>query len=443
MYYDSNISKQGGMKMDQIRLTAENETIQGDGVCRLDGKVTFVWGLLSGETGLCELEKQDKKMNRARLIELEKASNHRILPACPYHDECGGCALGHMTREHELVIKEQRVVECLERLGKSPAGSYHLESITGGEREAYRGKVEVIYQNGFGYVGRNGKFCPVKNCLLMKPETRRLLDAIEKMNPQGLRGAVIRTNYRGESMLVLPHDGKLSKVKGEALTEYGVTSLWELKQKPRMTHALDGELTHLWGETTIEEEICGLTFKLSPKSFFQINRDIAAKLYNRAVLFAGLKPRETAIDAYCGVGAIGMLAAGAAGQVFGVELIPDAVEDAKLAAKKHGIQNIDFVAGRCEVILPKDDTLKKASVIFLDPPRKGCGRELLDAIAKVGIPRVVYVSCDPATLARDVAIMKEWGYTLTNVAPYDMFPQTGHVETVVLLSREKVDDCNR
>ncbi|MBR4866539.1 MAG: 23S rRNA (uracil(1939)-C(5))-methyltransferase RlmD [Clostridia bacterium] len=422
--------------MNRIRLTAENETIQGDGVCRLDGKVTFVWGMLAGETGLCELEKQDKKLNHARLAELENASDHRISPACPYHDVCGGCALGHMTREHELAIKEQRVEECLERLGNAPRGSYRLDPITGGEREAYRGKVEVIYQNGFGYVGRNGKFCPVKNCLLMKPETRRLLEAIERMNPKGLRGAVVRTNYRGESLLVLTHGGELGRVNGEDLAEYGVTSLWMLKQKPRMTHALDGVITHLWGDTTIEEEICGLTFQLSPKSFFQINRDIAAKLYTRAVELAKQKPHETAIDAYCGVGAIGMLAAEGAGWVFGVELIPDAVEDAKLAAKKHGIQNINFVAGRCEVILPRDESLKNASVIFLDPPRKGCGKELLDAIAEVGIPRVVYVSCDPATLARDVAIMKERGYNLTDVAPYDMFPQTGHVETVCLLSKK-------
>ncbi|MBR5868882.1 MAG: 23S rRNA (uracil(1939)-C(5))-methyltransferase RlmD, partial [Clostridia bacterium] len=339
--------------MDQIRLTAENETIQGDGVCRLDGKVTFVWGLLSGETGICELEKQDKKMNHARLVSLEEASEYRITPPCPYHDVCGGCALGHMNREHELFIKQQRVVECLERLGSCPEGSYHLEAVTGGDREGYRGKVEVLYQNGFGYVGRNGKFCPVKQCLLMKSETRRLLDGIEKMNPKGLRGAVIRTNYRGESLLVLTHDGKLESMKGEDLAEYGVISLWSLRQKPRMTHALDGEITHLWGNTTIEEEICGLKFQLSPKSFFQINRDIAAKLYTKAVSFAGLQSYETAIDAYCGVGAIGMLAARDAGQVFGVELIPDAVEDAKLAAKEHGIQNIDFVAGRCEIILPK------------------------------------------------------------------------------------------
>jgi len=329
-------------------------------------------------------------------------------------------------------IAEYNQLKVISAMQKNRVAATHFAATTGyGYNDAGRDKLEMVYAD-----------CFKTEAALVRPQITCGTHAL---------AVALSANLLPGDELLCPAGGPydtLEEVIGIrnspcSLAEYGVTSLWALKQKPRMTHALDGEITHLWGATTIEEEICGLTFKLSPKSFFQINRDIAAKLYTKAVSLAGLKSRETAIDAYCGVGTIGMLAAGAAGQVFGVELIPDAVEDAKLAAKKHGIENIDFVAGRCEVILPKDEALKKASVIFLDPPRKGCGRELLDAIAKVGIPRVVYVSCDPATLARDVAIMKEWGYTLTNVAPYDMFPQTGHVETVVLLSREKVDDCNR
>ena len=415
---------------------AVNETADGEGVVRSEGKTVFVRGMMRGETGEIEITQEEKRFSRARLSSLAVASPERIRPECPYYESCGGCSLGHVTAAHELTLKKERVRDALERIGGFSEEEYVLSDTVGGKRTGYRNKAELRFRPGpgFGYVGRDGGFCPVEDCLLLPKEMNRLLSSKAVKSVPGLSGCVIRTNRKGESMLILETREEIS-LPPDLLREYGVTSLWRLIPKEKPVHALDGELIHLWGESFLTEEIAGLSFRLSPRSFFQINREIAEKLYRHASMLAGLREKDLAVDAYSGVGAIGMTAAKSAGEVVGVEVIPEAVKNAEEAAEQNGIGNISFLAGRCEELLPRDSRLRRAKAIFLDPPRKGCDRRMLEAIVRAGIERIVYVSCDPATLARDLRILKESGYRLTSVTPYNMFPMTGHVESVVLITR--------
>ena len=435
------IIRKGRAKLQRIRsVSAVNETIDGEGIVRVDGRVVFVPGMMRGEEGDIRITSEEKRYARGKLESLSVSSPDREKPRCPYYESCGGCSLLHMTREHELFLKKERVRETLSRIGGFQDGTYTLTDTVGGEREGYRNKAELIYQkdSGFGYVGKDGGFAPVSSCRLLPLEMNRILaEPVFKILPN-LEGAVIRTNKRGEILLVLRTRDAFS-LPDEFLRENRITSLWQLIPADKPVHAMDGKLYHLSGDRSLQEEVCGYVFDISPRAFFQINRNIAEKLYRRAVSLAELDKGDLAIDAYCGVGAIGMTAAQCAGRVFGIELIPEACNDARKSAKNNGIDNISFLSGRCEDLLPKDPQLKKARVVFLDPPRKGCGKNLLAAIGDAEPERVVYISCDPATLARDLAILQSRGYILDFAEPYDMFPGTGHVETVCCLYHQKKD----
>ncbi len=427
--------------MDLIRnAEAVNETVEGDGVLRVGGKVVFVPGMMRGESGDVLITAEGKKYSRGKLIALREASPERISPDCPYYGVCGGCSLLHMTRERELSLKKERVRETLSRIGGFPDGSCELTDTVGGMREGYRNKAEFLYEKGkgFGYVGREGGFVPVSSCRLLPPEMNRLIASLVFRSIPGLRGMVVRTNHRGESMLVLRTSEAFS-LPDVFLSENRIVSLWKVTLRNKAVHALDGELTHIGGDTHLEDKICGLSFRLSPQAFFQINREIAEKIYHRAVELSGLEKSDLAVDAYSGVGAIGMTAAAHAGNVIGVEIVPEAVEDARIAARNNGICNITFLTGRCETLLPLDQRLKEAKTVFLDPPRKGCGKALLKALIDAKPEKLVYVSCDPATLARDLAALRDNGYTLKRAEPYDMFPGTEHVETVCCLYHQKKD----
>jgi len=421
---------------EQMRVTIEKDTVLGQGIARIDRKVLFVRGMLAGERGLVKVIKRDKKFDQAEMLSVENTSPHRVQPSCPYASLCGGCPLAHVSEEHEKDLKRERVIDCLTRLGHVENAESLVKETRTGRREAYRNKAELLYQNSsFGYTDIYGRFLPVSGCRLLSPEVNALLKEVERQKPRNLKGAVVRNNDCGAIMLVLTFTGKAPTLDIEKLTEKGMVSLYTLKPKPVQTHALDGELTHVWGKTRLDMEIAGLTFHLLPRSFFQINREMAEKLYLCGVELAGLEPGQIAVDAYCGVGAIGMLASKKAGSVCGVELIPDAVRDAALAAEENNMKNISFTAGKCEELLPCHPALKAADVIFLDPPRKGCDRRMLEAIVSVGIPKIVYISCDPATLARDIAYLNENGYRLETAVPFNMFASTGHVESVVLLTK--------
>jgi len=422
--------------MEIIRVTAEKDTVMGQGVARVDGKVVFIRGMLAGENGLIRVIKQDKKYDLAEIVSLDICAPDRIKPKCPYAALCGGCSLSHVSEAHEKKLKRERVLECLQKLGHVENAEALVKETVSGEREAYRNKAELLYRDGsFGYTDIHGDFLPVTECLLLPKEVNTLLSEVKKQDPPGLKGAVIRINRQKEMMLVLTFTEKVLKLDTEKLTAKGMVSLYTLKPAPRQTHALDGELTHLWGKERLDTDIAGLKFHLLPKSFFQVNREMAEKLYLRGVALADLADGQSAVDAYCGVGAIGMLASQKARNVFGVELIPDAVQDAILASKENGIEHISFMAGKCEEMLPKHPSLKKADVIFLDPPRKGCDRRMLEAVVSVGIPKIVYISCDPATLARDIAYLQENGYDLKTAEPYNLFSNTSHVETIVVMSK--------
>ena len=419
---------------------AVNETVGGDGIVRAGGRVIFVHGMMKGETGDVLVTAEKKSFSLGRLTALKEPSPDRIMPSCPYDGICGGCSLMHTTRQHELSLKKERVRDALSRIGGFPDGSYELTDTVGGTREGYRNKAEFLYEKekGFGYVGREGGIVPISSCRLLPPEMNRLIASPVFRSIPGLQGMIVRTNHRGESMLILRTSESFS-LPDAFLAENRIVSLWKITLRNKAFHALDGELTHIGGDTHLEEEICGLSFRLSPQAFFQINREIAERIYQRAVELSGLQKGDLALDAYSGVGAIGMTAAARAGNVIGVEIVPEAVEDARIAAQNNGIGNITFLTGRCEVLLPLDQRLKEAKTVFLDPPRKGCGKALLKALIDAKPEKLVYVSCDPATLARDLAVLWDHGYALERAEPYDMFPGTEHVETVVLLSKQKID----
>ncbi len=421
-----------------MRVTALRETAEGDGVCDIEGKVLFVRGMMAGEEGLARMTEEGKRFSKGELCTLKVKSPDRREASCPHYASCGGCSWLHAAREHELAVKTRRVGECLTRIGGFEEGSYQLFPAVGGNEAHYRGKSEFRAENGrFGYTSRTGGFVPAEDCLLIAKEANNILEILKNANLKSLAGCVMRTNFKGETMLVLSAKGKLPPLPEKELRAEGVVSLWKLTPKERMTHALDGRLERVWGVERLEEEICGLKFALSPRAFFQINREIAEKLYLKAVELAGIGKEDTVLDAYAGVGAIGMTAAKKAKKVYSVEVIPEAVEDAKRAAEENDIGNIECIAGKCEEILPKDPRFHALDAVFLDPPRKGCDKKLLDAVTASGAKKIVYVSCDPATLARDAAYLREKGYQLISASPYDMFAKAGHVETIVLLSKKE------
>ena len=438
------------------RARIEGYTSEGLGVARIDGQAVFVHRALRGEDCDVLLLKVLKNAAFGKVVKVHEPSPHRVEPDCPYYGKCGGCDFRHMDREEELYAKKTRVQDALRRIGGSDV---QVEEILAGERLHYRNKSQfpIAADGTVGfYKARSHQVVPVENCLLQKVDTNNVqlkfdryirlynVSCYDERTQRGLlRHLYVRTNGAGESLVCifangreLPHEAELVALLREASPRIvGVV----LGVNTQPTGAILGkEYRTLWGTDVLTDELCGLTFRLSVPSFYQVNREMAEALYAKAVEFAALTGTETVLDLYCGAGTITQVMARHAGRVIGAEIVPEAIEDAKANAERNGVENVEFFCGDASAVAA-DLAAKglRPDVICVDPPRKGLAPEVVRAAAQMAPRRIVYVSCDPATLARDVKLFAAEGYGAVRAAAVDMFPGTANVESVVALERRE------
>ena len=442
-----------------LLLTIRGYGSDGQGVAQLpDGMTAFITGTLRGEECLVQLDKVGKTCAWGHVLEVKTSSPARLSPDCPHYSSCGGCSLRHMTYAEELEFKHRKVEDCLSRIGGCQVP---VSLIYGSENtDRYRNKAQFPIAPGpdgprIGfYAAGTHSVTDVPDCLLQPESCARLRQALkeymnayqvsayEEKTGQGLiRHLYVRTNQAGESLCcllcngrALPHEEELT----EALraVEPGLVGL-VLGVNERKTNVILGDSYRvLWGRDYLMDTLRGLTFKLSVPSFYQVNAPQAQVLYGLALDFAALTGEETAVDLYCGAGTITLCLAQRVKRVIGAEIVPEAIADAKENAARNGIENAEFFCGDSSDIAARLAAEGiRPDVITVDPPRKGLAEDVISSIAQMAPARVVYVSCDPATLARDVKRFAEQGYTVQKAAAADLFPRTPHVETVVLLAK--------
>lgn len=438
-------------------VTITGYSAEGLGVARIDGQVVFVHGGVRGETCQVQILKVLKHVAFAKVQQILAPAPGRQAVDCPYYPACGGCAFRHITYEEELEAKRQRVEDALRRLG---GADISVQEILGSPSPLrYRNKAQfpVGADGSIGfYRARSHQVIAVEDCLLQTGAANAIAAAVgrymEETKVPGydestLRGLMrhvyVRTNRQGQALACLVVNGQklpredllVERLREACPSLVGVV----LNCNTRDTNVILGETYRtLWGRDTLEDTLCGLQFTLSPPSFYQVNRDQAERLYQQAFQLAGLTGQETVLDLYCGTGTITLAMAAHAARVIGAEIVAPAIENAKANATANGIENATFLCGDAgEVAAKLAAEHLHPQVITVDPPRKGLGEEVIAAIGKMAPERVVYVSCDPATLGRDVARFAEIGYILREAVAVDMFPRTAHVETVALLQREQ------
>ena len=438
-------------------VTVSGYSGEGMGVARIDGRVVFIAGALRGEVCEIQILKVLKSVAYARVKRLLSPSPQRQESDCTAFPRCGGCAFRHMTYEEELALKRERVEDALARIGGS---NVVVEEILGAEdTRRYRNKAQFAVGSG-GTIGfyraRTHEVITCETCLLVHREAEDAMRAVkiyldkysvapyDEATGKGLlRHLYVRSNRVGECLICLvvngkklPYEEDLSALLREACPScVGIV----LAINTKRGNVILGEAYRtLWGENHLEDTLCDLTFRLSVPSFYQINRDQAEKLYQKAIDFAAFMGSETVLDLYCGVGTITLAMAKHCKRVIGAEIVPQAIEDAKDNAVRNGIENAEFFCGDASAIAKKlASEHLRPNVITVDPPRKGLAQDVVESIVSMSPDRVVYVSCDPATLARDVRRFADLGYDAVRAAAVDMFPRADHVETVVLMSRVK------
>ena len=429
---------------------------EGLGIARVNGAVVFVPHAVRGEEIDLRITKVMKTSCAGEIVKIHDPSPERMEPECPYAGKCGGCAYRHLTYPEELWAKRQRVQDALTRIGGL---DLTVEEILGAKNpEHYRNKSQypVGADGSIGFFqARTHKVVPIRRCLIQTEAADRTAQAVgewmrrykisayDETTGKGLvRHVCVRVNRKGESLCCvvvngnkLPREPELAAYVTAAVPHtVGVL----LNSNTRRGNVILGDKYRtLFGRNYLMDTLCGLEFKLSMPSFYQVNRDQAEMLYGKALEFAGLTGNETVLDLYCGIGTITLCLAKAAKRVIGAEIVPPAIRDAKENALRNHIENAEFFCGDAADIAAKleSDGLRP-DVVTVDPPRKGLAPEVIASVAAMGPEKVVYVSCDPATLGRDVKIFREFGYEAKRAAAVDMFPGTAHVETVVLLSRE-------
>ena len=428
---------------------------EGLGIARVNGAVVFVPHAVRGEEIDLRITKVMKTSCAGEIVKIHNPSPERMEPECPYAGKCGGCAYRHLTYPEELWAKRQRVQDALTRIGGL---ELTVEEILGAKNpEHYRNKSQypVGADGSIGFFqARTHKVVPIRRCLIQTEAADRTAQAVgewmrrykisayDETTGKGLvRHVCVRVNRKGESLCCVVVNG--NKVPREPELAAYVTAAVPhtvgvlLNSNTRRGNVVLGDKYRtLFGRNYLMDTLCGLEFKLSMPSFYQVNRDQAEVLYGKALEFAGLTGNETVLDLYCGIGTITLCLAKAAKRVIGAEIVPPAIRDAKENALRNHIENAEFFCGDAADIAAKleSDGLRP-DVVTVDPPRKGLAPEVIASVAAMGPEKVVYVSCDPATLGRDVKIFREFGYEAKRAAAVDMFPGTAHVETVVLLSK--------
>ena len=428
---------------------------EGLGIARVNGAVVFVPHAVRGEEIDLRITKVMKTSCAGEIVKIHNPSPERMEPECPYAGKCGGCAYRHLTYPEELWAKRQRVQDALTRIGGL---DLTVEEILGAKNpEHYRNKSQypVGADGSIGFFqARTHKVVPIRRCLIQTEAADRTAQAVgewmrrykisayDETTGKGLvRHVCVRVNRKGESLCCVVVNG--NKVPREPELAAYVTAAVPhtvgvlLNSNTRRGNVILGDKYRtLFGRNYLMDTLCGLEFKLSMPSFYQVNRDQAEVLYGKALEFAGLTGNETVLDLYCGIGTITLCLAKAAKRVIGAEIVPPAIRDAKENAFRNHVENAEFFCGDAADIAAKleSDGLRP-DVVTVDPPRKGLAPEVIASVAAMGPEKVVYVSCDPATLGRDVKIFREFGYEAKRAAAVDMFPGTAHVETVVLLSK--------
>ena len=446
-------------KNQEHTVTIEGYGEGGMGVARIDGRVVFVHGALRGEKCRVLILKTLKSVAFAKVLEVIEPSSERITPDCPYFPRCGGCTYRHIRYEEELRLKKQRVQDNLSRIG----GSYvTVEEILGArDTLRYRNKAQYPVSKdgavGF-YRARTHEVIECEHCLLVKPEADAAAEALreymqscrvagydEKTGRGLVRHLYIRSNAAGESLVCvlvngdkLPKEDRLVTLLRDACPKCTGIVLGTNTKKGNVI--LGDRYRTLWGSDRLEDTLCGKTFRLSVPSFYQVNRVQAERLYAKAIEFAGLTGQETVLDLYCGAGTITLALSDHAKKVLGAEIVPEAIDDARENAARNGVKNAEFFCGDASDVAKKlaRENLRP-DVITVDPPRKGLAADVVESIAEMQPGRVVYVSCDSATMARDVKRLADLGYTAQRACAVDMFPRADHIETVVLLSKGEVD----
>ncbi len=453
-------------KNDLVTLEIEDCGIDGEGIGKADGFTVFVKDAVIGDTVTAKIIKAKKNYGYGRLMEVLKPSPYRVEPKCEFARQCGGCQIQALSYDQQLVFKTNKVKGHLERIGGFT--DIPMEPIIGmDELFHYRNKAQFpVGRNKEGkivtgfYAGRTHNIIENRDCALGVAENKEVLDrVIAHMEKYGIepyneatgkglvRHVLIRYGYFTKEVMVclilngnkIPKEEQLVK----SLCEIpGMTSITINVNKKHSNVILGEEIRLLWGQEYITDRIGDISYQISPLSFYQVNPMQTQKLYAKALEYADLHGQETVWDLYCGIGTISLFLAQKAKFVRGVEIVPAAIENAKENAKLNGLENTEFFVGKAEEVLPRE--YKKngvyADVIVVDPPRKGCDETLLETMVEMNPDRIVYVSCDSATLARDLKYLCERGYELRKVCPVDQFGMTVHVETVVLLSQQKPDD---
>ena len=433
-----------------------------------EGFTLFIKDAVIGDTVQARVMKAKKSYAYAKLEKVLEPSPFRITPVCAFSRQCGGCQLQALSYDRQLEFKENKIRNNLIRLGGLTPERVDaiMEPILGMEDPwHYRNKAQFPFGTdrdgnvvtGF-YAGRTHTIIPNTDCALGVPENRQVLEIIlahmkrfhisaydEQTGKGLLRHVLIRKGFQsGQLMVCLVLNGSSlpeEETLADALWQLpGMTSLSVNTNRERTNVILGKELRVVRGAGLIEDSIGGVTFRISPLSFYQVNPVQTEKLYSQALAYAGLTGKETVWDLYCGIGTISLFLAKQAGRVYGVEIVPEAIRDARENAQINGITNAEFFVGKAEEVLPEKYEREgiRADVIVVDPPRKGCDERCLETMVKMRPERIVYVSCDPATLARDLRYLREKGYEVVKVRGCDMFPGTVHVETVCLLSKLNV-----
>ncbi|WP_077595904.1 23S rRNA (uracil(1939)-C(5))-methyltransferase RlmD [Oceanobacillus kimchii] len=445
-------------KNEIYTLTFEDLTHEGNGVAKIEGYPLFVPDVLPDEEAKVKVVKINKNFGFGKLLELTKTSSHRVEPPCHVH--CGGCQLQHMSYDLQLQMKQDQVHNVMKKVAHLDHVPVH--PILGMEEPShYRNKVQIpvgekngevivgFYQKRSHRILQNQDTCHIQDEAINEvlPFTRQLMNKYgiqaydEKSHRGQLRHIMVRVGHHTKDIMIVfvtktskfPEKDRIIKELTEQFPQ--VKSIVQNVNDQRTNVVLGKKTKVLWGENYIYDKIGDLTFAISPKSFFQVNPIQTKVLYDKALEYANIDKDDVVIDAYCGIGSISLFLAQKAKKVYGIEVVPEAIEDAKMNAEINGMNNVEFSVGQAEKVMPKwKEQGLDPDVIVVDPPRKGCDVDFLEAMIAMKPKRIVYVSCNPSTLARDLRILEDGGFETKQVQPVDMFPSTNHVECVAELT---------
>ena len=447
-------------KNEYYDVKIESLTHDGLGVARVDGFPVFVANALVGEEINMKVTLVKKTYAFGRAVDYFVTSGERVKPECGIYKQCGGCQVQHLSYEGQLKMKHDTVVNHLKRIGHIEDANV-LPTIGMQNPSRYRNKTQVPFGYADGkvvagfYQKRSHEIINMQSCLIQTDISDQIVETMrqlcqeleidpynESLNLGVLRHVIVRVGFKTEEIMVTLVTRTHEIPNSELLIQRLLSKYPKIKSiaqnvNPKVTNVIFGDETRiLYGEPYIYDEMNGIRFAISPRSFYQVNPIQTETLYSKAVEYAQLSGNEIVFDAYCGIGTITLFLAQHAKQVYGVEIIPEAIEDAKMNARLNGFENTQFAVGKSEEIIPAwIENGIVPDVIVVDPPRKGCDRSLLDTMLEAAPDRIVYVSCDSSTLARDLRVLIDGGYKLEVVQPVDMFPQTAHIECVAKLVR--------